>query len=377
MEITRVETFALERELDERFANAQKWRDSRSYCLVRVTTADGTTGWGECWGPIAGNREIVEEIVAPWLVGRDVRDVERIHDDLREKLRMGFHTCDPSGVVSAVDTALWDALGKARGESVARLLGARRRDDVRAYATGGFFRDVDGFEEQCDLITDEARAHVDAGFDALKMKVGFARFFPWGPDEDVELVRRVRDAVGDDVTLFVDANWAYDVATAERVGRALADADVRFFEEPVPPQQLDAYERLTASLDVPVAGGECWAYADEFGRVLDRGAVDYVQPDVTSAGGPTSMRRIAAAAADAGVQTHPHVFGTGVALAASLQVLATVPGTPLLEFDRTPNPIRDELVTDPVTNDGDTVAVPDGPGLGVTVDEDVLAEFSR
>ena len=377
MAIERVETFALRRELDDRFANAQKWRDSREYCLVRLTTDDGVEGWGECWGPVAGNREIVEEFVAPWLTGRDPRNVEQIHDDLRWKLRTSFHTFAPAGVVSAIDTALWDIRGKARGESVAQLLGGRRREDVRAYATGHFFRDVDDFDRQCDLLAEEARGHVEAGFDALKMKVGLAHQFPWGPAEDVELVRAVREAVGDDVTLMVDANWAYDVATARRVGRALEELDVYFFEEPVQPQQVDAYSRLNDALDLPVAGGECWAFADEFDRVLDAGAVDYVQPDVTSAGGITSMRRIADAAWDAGVQCHPHVFGTGVAIAASLQVLGTIPGRPLLEFDRTPNPIRDELVADPVTNDEDTVTIPDRPGLGINIDESVLERFTE
>ena len=374
MEVENVETVVLHRAVEERFANYQKWRDARSYCLVRVE-AEGYEGWGECWGPVAGNREIVEEIAAPWLLGRDARDVEALHDELRTKLRTAFHTFAPAGVVSGIDVELWDLLGKARGEPVSRLLGARRRESVPAYATGGFFRDVSDFDRQCEIVAEEAREHVDAGFDALKAKVGLAGQFPWGPEEDVALIRRVREAVGDDVRLMVDANWAYDVAEAERVGRRLANLDVYFFEEPVPPQHVDAYERLARTLDVPLAGGESWAFLGEFQDVLDRAAVGYLQPDVTSAGGITSMRRIVAAADAAGVQVHPHVFGTAVAIGASLQVLSTVPGEPMLEFDRTENPIRDELPVEPFENDGPLVHVPDRPGIGVEIDEDVLERF--
>lgn len=374
MEVEDVETIPVGRDLGERFANYQKWRDSRSYCLVRIS-ADGYEGWGECWGPVAGNQEIVEETVAPWLEGKDARDVEQIHDDLRHILRMNYHTFTPTGVVSAIDMALWDILGKARGEPVSRLLGARRRDSVQAYATGGFFRDVDDFDQQREIITDEVCGHVEAGFDAVKMKVGLAGQFPWGIKEDIELVRSVRAAIGNDVQLMVDANWAYNVPEAEYVGRQLADFDVHFFEEPIQPQHIDSYSQLTQKLEVPLAGGECWAFLEEFQDILNQNAVGYLQPDVTSAGGITSMRRIISTADAMGIQVYPHVFGTAVAIAASLQLLAIVPGEPLLEFDRTENPIRDELPVNSFETDGPLVHIPDQPGLGIEIDEDALDQF--
>ncbi|MFC7008638.1 mandelate racemase/muconate lactonizing enzyme family protein [Halalkalicoccus salilacus] len=375
MRIRDVEAVALHRDLDERFANAQKWIDSREYCLVRIETDDGTVGWGECWGPVAGNREIVEEYVAPWLRGRDPRTVERIHDDLIFKLRSSYHSHVPAGVVSGVDMALWDCYGKATGEPISRLLGGARRDRVRAYATGHFFPDVDTFDAFEERVVREARGNVEAGFDALKVKIGVGRHFPWSTETDVEIMRSIRDAVGDDVRLMADANHAYDTADASRVGRQLEELDVHFFEEPIGPQHVEDYALLNRELDVPIAGGECWAFVEEFDRVFDEGAVGYAQPDVTSAGGITSMRRIASLADAANVQCLPHVFGSAVALAASLQVLATIPGDPMLEFDRTPNPIRDELAVDPIVNEGTDVPVPDGPGLGIEIDSDVLERF--
>lgn len=375
MEIESVDAIPLRRELDERFANAQKWIDSREYCLVRIEANDGTIGWGECWGPVAGNRELVAESVGPWLVGRDPRHVESLHHDLRFKLESSFHSYVPASVVSGVDIALWDLRGKSMGEPISTLLGGRRREEVRAYATGHFFSDVDSFDDLRARVVDEAVSNVEAGFDALKNKIGLARHFPFGREEDVELVRAIRRAVGDDVRLMSDANHAYDAADARWVADRLADLDVYFFEEPVPPRAVDAYRRLNRTSDVSIAGGECWAFQHEFERVFDAGAVDYAQPDLTSAGGITSTRRIATLAESHDVRCLPHVFGSAVALAASLQLLATLPGEPMLEFDRTPNPIREDLAVDPIVNDGTAVPVPDGPGLGIEIDEDVLATF--
>jgi len=375
MEIETVETVPLRRELDDRFANAQKWIDSREYCLVRIETADGTVGWGECWGPVAGNREIIDEYVTPWLTGQRVDSVERIHDDLVFKLRSSYHSYVPASVVSGIDIALWDAYGKSTGRSVSRLLGGRRRDEVRAYATGHFFRDVEDFGRLQSVIAEEARGHVDAGFTALKQKVGLSRHFPWGPEEDIELVRTVREAVGDGIDLMVDANHAYDLATAKRVANGLEGLDVRFFEEPVRPE-VAYYADLSDDVDVPIAGGESWAFQHEFNRVLSENAAEYVQPDVTSAGGITSTDRVATLAHSENVQCVPHVFGSAVALAASLQVIATISGEPMLEFDRTPNPIREDLAETPITNDGDVVSIRDEPGLGIEIDESVLESFS-
>jgi D-galactarolactone cycloisomerase len=257
---------------------------------------------------------------------------------------------------------------------VSRLLGGRYREEVRAYATGHFFRDVEEFETLQSIIADEARGHVDAGFTALKQKIGLSGHFPWGPEEDIELVRTVREAVGDEIDLMVDANHAYDIATAKRVACGIEDLDVRFFEEPVRPE-VAYYSRLKEDVTVPIAGGESWAFQHEFNRVLSENAADYVQPDVTSAGGITSTERVATLADSENVQCLPHVFGSAIALAASLQVIATIPGEPMLEFDRTPNPIREDLAADPITNDGDVVRIRDRPGLGIEIDEAVLESF--
>jgi D-galactarolactone cycloisomerase len=135
MEIRTVEAVPLRRELGRRFANAQKWIDAREYCLVRVETADGAVGWGECWGPIAGNREVIEERVADLLRGRDPQGVESVHDDLLFDLRSAYHSRVPAGVVSGVDLALWDIRGKVVDQQVYNLFGGRATDEIPCYVT--------------------------------------------------------------------------------------------------------------------------------------------------------------------------------------------------------------------------------------------------
>ncbi len=375
MEIRSVDAVPLRREPGDRFANAQKWISAREYCPVRIETADGAVGWGECWGPIAGTREVLDERVAPLLRGRDAAAVESIHEDLVFDLRSAYHSTVPAGAVSGVDLALWDLRGKAAGTPVATLLGGKRRESVPAYATGHFWPPAEEFTSVKESVVAEAEAHVAAGFDALKLKIGLERHFGWGPEYDLDLVRAVREAVGDDVAVMADANHAYDLPTARRVADGLAEVDAAFFEEPLPPNRIDAWARLNRGSPVPIAGGECWAFAPEFRRVTNAGAADVLQPDVTSAGGLTSARRAAGIGDAAGVATYPHVFGSAVALAASLQLLATLPGSPRLEFDRTPNPIREDLAVDPIRNEGTRVPVPDGPGLGIEIDRETLDRF--
>ena len=348
------------------------------WCFVKLETSDGLVGWGE---PIVEGRSktvraAVEELLDGYLLGEDPG---RIEHHWQRMYRGGFYRGGPilTSAIAGIDQALWDLKGKRLGVSVARLLGGQDRSAVRAYATGHFWPDVDSFEGIRESVVAEAAGHVDAGFDALKNKIGFGRHpdFPWGWREDVELVRAIREAVGDDVRLMTDANHAYDLATASRVGQKLADLDVYWLEEPVRPHAKENYAHLNETLDVPLAGGECWAFEHEFSRVLDLDGVGVTQPDVTSAGGLTSTRRVATLSDSHNVQCVPHVFGSAVALAASLQVLATIGGDPMLEFDRTPNPIREDLAVDPITNEGNSVSIPDAPGIGVEIDPDVLASF--
>ncbi|WP_101297012.1 mandelate racemase/muconate lactonizing enzyme family protein [Halegenticoccus soli] len=371
--IDRVGAVPLEAPLSEPFGYAQEWVTERSALLVRIEASDGTVGWGECWGPIAGTRGTVERLLGPEIEGEDPLDVERLSETLYDVGRAAYQSVVPLPALSGIDVALWDLTGKLLDVPVSTLLGGARRSAVRAYATGHYFKHGCDLDEQYERIAAEAIENA-AALDAVKLKTGLD-LIGYGPREDVELVRRVREAVGDEATLLVDANYAYDAPTAREVGRALESLDVHWFEEPVPPEDLDGYAHLREALDVRVAGGECHA-PYEFDRLFERGCLDVAQPDVCNVGGLTAARRVATTASAHGVPVVPHVWGTPVAIAASLHLISTLPGHPWLEFDRSANPLREAVAADPLTADDDgRVPVPEGPGLGIELDEEAIARY--
>jgi D-galactarolactone cycloisomerase len=275
--------------------------------------------------------------------------------------------------LSGVDIALWDLKGRLLGLPVFELLGGAFHDAVPAYATGHYFREVETLEEQVSAVLKEARGHLKNGFRALKLKIGLRRTLGWGVEADLALVRALREEIGASVPLMIDANCAYDPSEALRVGRAAEHLGVEWFEEPLPPDDLDGYAWLSEKLDVPVAAGESWALVSGFHEAFKRRAVSVAQPDVCSAGGITEVKRISELAHALDIPCIPHVWGTPIALAASLQVLAALPGRVLLEYDRSDNPVREALFDEALgVRDDGTVAVPTSPGLGIDVDGERL-----
>ncbi|MBN2514520.1 MAG: mandelate racemase/muconate lactonizing enzyme family protein [Deltaproteobacteria bacterium] len=374
MKISRVETIPIKQELKEPFGNAQGWTTARQYLIVRITADDGTVGYGECWGPIAGNHQVVKDIITPMLLGEDPLDTSVLWEKIHFKLRWAYHSFAPYSALSGIDIALWDLKGKLLELPVHKLLGGTFRDRVLAYATGHYFRNVDTIEQQIAIIEDEARSNLAKGFRMLKLKIGLA-LLGWGTKEDILLMEAFRRTLGDDIDFMIDANCAYTIPEALEVGRSCEQLGIYWFEEPVPPHDYDGYAFLSSKLDVPIAGGEGWALVSEFNEVFKRRAVSYAQPDVCSAGGITEVQRIAALAQAVNIDCIPHAWGTPIAIASSLHVLANKPGKALLEFDQSDNPIREHLVEDPFRLEGQYVRVPTGPGLGITIDEKMLDKF--
>lgn len=370
--IDSVETICLTAPLAEPFGYSQAWVESRSALLVRIEASDGTVGWGECWGPIAGSRETIEELLADVVIGEDPMRAERLYDRMYDVCRAAYQSVVPLPAISGVDIALWDLKGQLLGVPVSALLGGRNREETRAYATGHYFKPVDDIEEQYRLITEEAKANGDLG--AVKLKVGL-ELLGYGSAEDVELVRRVRSALGEQAEIMVDANYAYSRPTARAVGERLAELDVRWFEEPVRPEDVDGYAELRRSLSVPIAGGECHT-PTEFDRLFDAGGVDVAQPDLCNVGGFTAGRRIADRIRGyESVEIVPHVWGTPIAIAASLQYIAALETDALLEFDRSPNPLREELSGEEFISGDGRARIPDRPGLGVDLDVSAIEQY--
>ena len=225
---------------------------------------------------------------------------------------------------------------------------------------------------------DEAKGYVDAGFPAVKMKIGFGEAY------DVKNVAGVRRAIGDDTLFAVDANCGYDVGTAIDVGQKILDYDLFWYEEPITSDDVEGYREIRHALKVRIAGGEMlkgrWAFRD----LLQQRGLDIVQPDVSIAGGFTECRKIAAMASANYVRVLPHMWGGSIRLAATLHWQATLPDAPhalnpipsLLEFDMTENRLRTALAQEPIRAVDGYVDVPQAPGLGIEINRDVLEQYA-
>ena len=379
MKITDVKVHVLQSPLAEPFAFSQGWVHRRSATLVEVITDAGLTGWGEAFAqglePPQIAASAIEHALRPLVLGANPLDIEvlwhRMYHQTRDYGRKGSVVA----AISAIDMALWDLAGHHYQQPVHRLLGGAFRTRVQPYATG-FYR-VRGQGER-DRLVDEAQGHLAAGFQLMKVKLGY------GVADDIEVIQAIAAAMqGRGVTLMVDTNHGYGRTEALRLGRVLDELDLRWYEEPVAPEDLDGYCELRAKLRTPIAGGENEHTLYGFRDLLGRHAVDIVQPDLGSCGGITAARHIMALAQAHGIEVNPHVWGSAVAQAASLQVIAALPVThhavfardPVLEYDRSSHPFRRDLVTQPIEMTDGFVHISDRPGLGIEVRRDTLARF--
>ncbi len=372
--IREVAVHVLEAPIDGAFAYSQAWYVRRSAMLVEITTESGIVGWGEAFGPARITASVVAHL-RPLLLGRDAIAVDALWQDLYNALRDHGQRGVVLEAISAIDIALWDIRGHHFQAPIHALLGGPLRTEVAAYATGLYRRRGD---DHARYLCEEAVGYVERGFRAVKLKTGF------GVDHDVRMTHEVREAIGPDVRLMVDANHAWDVADTIRYGRAVEALDIGWIEEPVVPEDIDGYVAVKRALPIPIAGGEAAFSRFGFRDMLVRRAVDILQPDVAAAGGISECRKIFDMASAFGIRCNPHVWGTGVTIAASLQLLAIVPHVPpglfpvepMLEFDCTEHPIRQAVLTTPLEPRDGRIAIPTGPGLGICIDRDALARYA-
>jgi len=368
MKITGVETYLLQYELPRAIGPSTMLYPYRTTLLVKISTDEGLVGWGET-APIGAVQALIEQQFAPLLIGQNPLDHRRLWRQL-----WGPNFGNPLAV-AAVDIALHDLRGKALNLSLAELYGGRLRDQVPVYASAMNYTEGVAAEEQYPA---EAADLVARGFRALKMRLGgqpMAR--------DLAAAAAVREVVGPDVLLMADGNGAYSLSKAIQVGRALEALDFYWFEEPLPQPDYAAYEILTDKLDIAIAAGEALGSRGAFKEVLTRHAMDIIQPDVSLCGGFGECLFIAELGRLWGVPTMPHCWGGAVVVAATLQLLSLLPDaswartteTPMLELDTYENPFRDDLVTTPTQVVDGLVAVPTGPGLGIEIVEEVIAQY--
>jgi L-alanine-DL-glutamate epimerase-like enolase superfamily enzyme len=383
-----ITTHAVNYPLAAPMADAVHHIPGRAALLVEVACDDGRVGTGEAaiyGGSASVGEALIHDVLAPRVLGGDPTRPEL----LWQRMLWPSHQLGTGGAlpmaIAGVDIAVWDLLGQLAGLPLFRLLGGHQTR-VRAYASGGFY--FDG--KDASALAEEFKGYAARGYGHGKMKVGRTPETPMNPlvhmtepgfaavplADDLARVAAVRQALGDDFRLMVDANNAWDVATALAAGRELERLGVHWFEEPVATDDRAGSARLAAALDVPVAGYETESQLSGFRDLLAAGAVDIVQPDVIWAGGITACRRIAALAYAAGLPCVPHVYSTAVSIAANLHFMASLPNCYLLEYDQNPNALRTELLTEPIEPDaGAVVTVPERPGLGIRLDRTTLDRY--
>ena len=383
MKIKDVKSYVLQYRLEEELGYSQQYYDRRTAHLIEVVTDEGVRGYGEAFG--GGNvalasKTIVEQVIGPLIRGMDPLDREviwhRVYNLLRDHGQKGMAL----QALSGVDIALWDIAGKALGLPLYKLLGGAFRDRIPAYGYGMMLQRV---PELADRFAEESRKIVAGGFKAIKMKIGL------GPRQDVKLVEAVRKAVGPEIQLMVDANHCYTAREAIPLGRELERLDVFWFEEPVAPEDYQGYRDLCLALDLNIAGGEAEFTRWGFRHLIEGRCVDVLQPETCGLGGITEYQKVLALAHSHFVPVVNHVWGSAVAVAMNLHLLAALPDLPggahpvqpMLEYDTTPNRFREELLKEPLSvlkqvkqNDG-WVGLPKGPGLGVEIDFDFVKTF--
>ncbi len=347
------------------FTDPPRWSANydrpREILVVEIETASGLTGMGYLMVLSGGLRTIqacIEELVAPVVLGRSITEVEKIWQDVWQATywvgRMGVSVF----AQSAVDIALWDALGKHAGLPLYQLWGGAgtAKDGLPAYGSGcwrGLGRD--------GMIA-KAEAYVEAGFGAIKMQTGHM----YDHATDVANVAAMREALGDGIQIMVDVNMGWTADEAIEVGRRLDDYDIHWLEEPVVAEDFAGYFRIADALKTRVVGGESHFTHYDLAPFFDTPKIPILQPDVMR-GGLTQMRRIATLAHAKGIRIAPHLFHE---LMVHLQ--AAIPNPDILEYVN----FLDDLWVEPVLPKGNLLTPPDRPGHGLVFKEEVLKNYA-
>jgi len=369
LKIVDIQAIPLSAPLDVPIGRAQSYSYTAKYAaLAKVITDEGVIGIGDALTPKGPKSvcAVIDEIIKPNLVGQDPTHIEVLWEKMYLSTRsLGFNKGFMMMAIAAVDIALWDILGKIARMPVYKLLGGCFREEVKAYASSLYFAGRDARE-----LAAAAEQFVKDGFTAIKLKVGA------GEKRDLENVRAVRKAIGDDIQLMVDANGGYDRFTAIKIGREFEKYDVFWFEEPIAHEDIDGYVEVSRALDMPVAAGECEFTRYGFRELLTRGAVDIVQPDVSKAGGISECKKIANLASAFNIPYAPHVWGSAVSHVATLHLAASIPNFLICEVDRLPNPLREDLLLKPMQIRNGYVQVSQEPGLGIELNEEILKKYA-
>jgi L-alanine-DL-glutamate epimerase-like enolase superfamily enzyme len=345
-------------------------QDQNSHTLIEVVSDEGLTGLGSVYTSLA----LVDgalKLLRPWLIGECAIEPERVSEKLHQMTFWQGRGGAVTHAISGVDTALWDLLGKATGQPVARLLGGIYRDRIKPYGSVLF--------EEPDRLREKLHRVRARGFRAIKL--GWGPFGRVDRQMDEQLIRAARDAAGPDVELMVDAGgseqfWPHGYKWALETARMLAEYQVVWFEEALPPDDIDGFIKLREQSPVRISTGEVLTRRQSFIAWIERGALDIVQPDCTKVGGLSEARRIGWMAQDHNILLVPHGWNTAVGLAADLHLVGALPVARWVEY-LTPSPFIEDIIAAPFTLDADgLLPIPTAPGLGIALNPEAIARYS-
>ena len=386
MKITDVHATWLRVPIPEAQQHTSDFGRARTFdtALVRIDTDSGITGWGEAkvsagsFADCSGVVAVINREFAPLLRGQDALGINRIQEQLYSGTRAHyafdrghvFPAMSRRGLtvsaISGIDIALWDILGKALDAPVHQLLGGKRSDRMRAYASGGWAPGKD--------IGAQLRGYIDrGGFDAVKMRVGVQDGSPW---RSAERVLAAREALGPDVEIMCDAHGTFTVSEARQFCHLIRDTNIAWFEEPVTADDRRGLVEVRRSTHLPISAGESEFTRFDFRELIDAGAVDIVQPDLAICGGISEAQHISSLTSAANLRLAPHLWAGAPAFAAGLHVAAASPAAFILEYSLGANPMLHDLIEESFPVEGGFITIPDRPGLGITPRPDFIARHA-
>lgn len=352
---------------------SNKANGTQDLLLVKLTTDTGIVGYGEVDSSPAVARAIIEAPVShatcrglkEVVIGQDPFAYEKLwHDMYQGSIYMGRRGAVIQAI-SGIDLAIWDIMGKALDVPVYQLLGGPFRKHIKAYASALFGATP-------EETANKAAEYKELGFKAMK--------FGWesigtSPEHDEALVKAIRETVGDDIDIMVDAGFAYDTKTAIMMCEKFKKYNIFWLEEPLHPDNVEGYRRLSESTSIRIAAGEEESSRESFIEFIDKGKIDVVQIDVTRVGGLTEARKIAWDAQIRSLPVANHSFTTDINVAASLHMLASIPNAIYLEYCVEKSVFRDKLALNKIESIDGIVSIPEGAGLGVEIDESVVEKY--
>lgn len=350
----------------------EKVRKGYASCFIKIVTDEDLFGYGESLVrevPQA-TAVIVEELLKPIIINKDPLDTEVLWEQMFSALKTrGHYKGYFIEALSGVDIALWDLKGKILRQPVYKLIGGKFRSKLKAYASSILF-------DQPERMAKRAMEWINEGHDQIKVKVGM------GIEKDKENLREIRKQVGKSVEIMVDANSAYNSASALKLGRILESYDISWFEEPVPPYDLEGYRELKKKLDIPICAGESHFTRYDFRDLIVSKAIDIVQPDISRAGGITECLKISNLARTFNITYTPHIGLSGAGCrAASIQLSAALPEETFLTYEvydikESINPLANDILFSPIERfSKGFVEVSNWDGLGLDIDEEKLRHY--